>query len=276
MLRVTLLAAAIAATAPAAFANECEQNFTKSGSPFSGTDFTSSVTVADLSAADALAQMRGIMIAEGLDVVSQDNETGALLAEQPARGTSRPVPVLINVFDESGAAGVELTIKTEKGQMAKADTMRTYVCQLLAKVQGGDAGRAAAAAGAQQQNRDDLTEKDVYVFSREIAREAQNNAVAVNARHQGRRYTLKGRVDYIQEDGEDYNVSFEIPEMRDVAFQVGREPPRVGVACLFRPNQVANVLTFRKGDSVRFTGAFLRYDDFKRMVWLQNCRQTRR
>ena len=58
------------------------------------------------------------------------------------------------------------------------------------------------------------------MFSREIAREAKGNALAVNARHKGRKYALKGRVDYIQEDGEDYNVSFEIPEQSSLQIQV--------------------------------------------------------
>ena len=57
--------------------------------------------------------------------------------------------------------------------------------------------------------------------------------------------------------------------------QLPNEPSRVGMACLFKPNQLANVLTFRKGEKAQFTGAFLRYDDIKRMVWLQNCKQTR-
>lgn len=83
-------------------------------------------------------------------------------------------------------------------------------------------------------------------------------------------------MDYIQEDGEDYNVSFEVPEQHDVQLRApGDRESRVGVACLFRPNQLANVLTFRKGDSVTFTGSFYRFDDAKRMVWLENCTQTR-
>ena len=42
--------------APAAFAGECEDNFSKSGSIFSGTDFSSRVTVPDLSVKDAMGQ----------------------------------------------------------------------------------------------------------------------------------------------------------------------------------------------------------------------------
>lgn len=276
MIRPALIALALAAAANAAHAGECETNFKKTGNAFTGVDFSSAVTVPDQSIADAIGQMRGIMIAEKMDVITEDTEGGTLLVEQRSTGTTRAIPTLINVFDKGGAAEVEMIVKTEKGQFAKQEAIRTYMCELMAKLQGGDAGRTAAAKGAQMQNSTDVTVKDVYVFSREIAREAKANALAVNARHKGRNYALKGRVDYIQEDGEEYNVSFDIPEQTDVLLQVpGDDTSRVGVACLFRANQLASVLTFRKGDSAQFTGSFLRFDDIKRMVWLENCRQTR-
>lgn len=265
------------AAAPTAWAGECETNFSKSGSMFTGTDFSSNVTVPDLSVANALGQMRGIMIAEKMDVITEDAETGSMLVEQRSSGTTRAIPTLINVTASGSGANVEMTVKTEKGQMAKQDAMRPYMCDLLARLKGGKEGSAAAAQGARAKNSDDTTIKDVYVFSREIAREAKGNAVAVTARHKGRKYGLKGRVDYIQEDGEDYNVSFDIPNQSDMLLQVpGDKEPRVGVACLFRPNQLANVLTFRKGDKATFHGTFLRYDDMKRTLWLQNCVQARK
>lgn len=277
MLRRTCLSLALVAATSPAFAGECEDNFKKTGSAFSGVDFSSSVTVPQLSVAHALGQMRGIMISEKMDVITEDAETGTMLVEQRATGTTRAIPTLINASASGDAASIEMTVKTEKGQFAKADAIRPYMCGLLARVVGGKAGIAAAAAGAKASNNDDVTAKDVFVFSREIAREAKGNALAVNARHKGRKYALKGRVDYIQEDGEDYNVSFEIPEQSSLQIQVpGDKEPRVGVACLFRPNQLANVLTFRKGDSARFSGEFLRYDDLRRMVWLQNCKQVKK
>ncbi|MFY2763513.1 hypothetical protein [Arenimonas sp. MALMAid1274] len=275
MIRKTLLGLALAGASTGAFAGECETNFSKSGSVFSGTDFSSRVTVADLSLADAMGQMRGIMIAEKMDVITEDLEGGTLLVEQRATGTTRAIPTLINVSASGTAAVVAMTVKTEKGQIAKQDAIRPYMCDLLGRVKGGDAGRTAGAAGAGAQNAADTTVKDVFIFSREIAREAKANAVAVNARHKGRSYALSGRVDYIQEDGEEYNVSFDIPEQSELQLRLPNDEPRVGVACLFKPNQLANVLTFRKGEKAQFTGSFLRYDDFKRMVWLENCRQTR-
>lgn len=274
-MRHVLIALAIAGAAPFAHAGECEDNFRKSGNPFTGADFASRVTVPQLSVRHALGQLRGILIAEKMDVITEDPDGGSMLVEQRSTAMTRAVPILINVSDDAGAAAIEMTVKTEKGQFARQESMRSEVCRLLGQVQGGKAGVAAVAQGAKARNSADVTAKDVYVFSREIAREAKGNALAVTARHRGRQYALKGEVDYVQEDGRDYNVSFRVPDQRDVAIRVpGDDAPRVGVACLFRPNQLANVLTFRKGDKANFTGTFLRYDDGQRTFWLENCRQT--
>ncbi len=269
------VAALLALTISVAGAGECESSFREAGSPFSGADYSATVTLRDQSIADAMAQMRGVLISEKMDVLTQDEETGTMLVEERRAGAKRPIPSLIGVDAVGVDAAVSMTIKTEKGMLASKDAMQGYLCGVLAKLQDGDAGRLAAKSGAATQNADDVTVKDVYIFSREIAREAKGNALAVGVRHKGRRYALHGRVDYIQEDGEDFNVSFDIPEPRDSALQLPfDDEARVGVACLFRPNQLANVLTFRKGEKANFTGAFYRYDDFKRMVWLQNCKQT--
>ena len=276
MLRKSLITLALASASLAVHAGECEDNFAKTGNAFTGVDFSSRVSVPQLSVADALGQVRGIMVSEKMDVITEDAAGGVMLVEQRATGATRAIPTLVNVSTSGDAATVQFTIKTEKGQFAKADAIRGYMCDLLSRVKGGEAGRLAGAQGAQVANNTDVTVKDVYVFSREIAQEAKGNAVLVGARHKGRHYALKGRVDYIQEDGEDYNVSFEVPEQSDVQLRApGDRESRVGVACLFRPNQLANVLTFRKGDSVTFKGSFYRFDDFKRMVWLENCTQTR-
>jgi len=169
-----------------------------------------------------------------------------------------------------------MTIKTEKGMVAKAEDMKPYICNLLAQVKGGKEGKLAGNKGAKTQNNTDTTNRDVFIFSREIANEARKNAVAVNARHKGRSYSLRGKIDYIQEDGEDYNVSFDIPEIHEMVLRPlpNEAQFRVGVACLFRPNQLAWVLTMREGQSVTFTGIFYRYDNIKKMAWLENCKQV--
>lgn len=272
-----IVCAGAAAGAQASAAGTCEANFSKSGSPFSGTQYTSAVTVGNLSPADALNQMRGIMIAEKMDVITEDPEGGTLLVEQRATATARAIPTLVSVTGEGTATRIEMMVRIDKGVLARQEDIRRYLCELLAKPQGGEAGRLAAAQGAKTQNAGFSAQKDAFVFSMEIANEAKANAVALNARHKGRTYTLSGTIDYIQQDGDDYNVSFDIPQMRDRALSPlpGQASFRVGLACLFRPSQLATVLTLREKQRVTFTGTFYRYDDVKKVAWLENCKQVR-
>lgn len=274
-MKITTTLCALAALPTLGFAN-CNTAFTKSGNPFSGTSYTSQVSVADLTPRDALAQMRGLLIAEKMDVITEDPEGGTLLAEQRATTFARAIPMLISVGGDGAATRIGMTIKTDKGVFAKKDDMERQICAVLDKVIGGEAGRTAAATGAKAENAAFEAKRDAYAFSQDIANEAQHNALAVTARHKGRTYTLSGRIDYIQEDGDGYNVSFEIPDMRDRAVlpDLGQADFRVSVACLFRQNQLAMVLTLREKQRVEFTGTFLRYDDFKKVAWLENCKPT--
>jgi hypothetical protein len=274
-MRKTILVVLSLLTSNTVFADQCEDNFGKSGNVFKGTNYSSAVTVPNLSIKDGMGQMRGIMISEKMDVLTEDAATGTMLVEQRSTGATRPIPTIITISNEGTSAKVEMMVKTEKGVFAKAEDIKTYMCKLLVQVKGGKEGKLAGGKGSKTQNVADTTNRDVFMFSREIANEAKKNAVAVNARHKGRSYSLKGKIDYIQEDGQDYNVSFAIPEVHEMVLRLpGDASFRVGVACLFRPNQLAWVLTMREGQSVTFVGTFYRYDDFKKMVWLENCKQV--
>lgn len=272
----TILASLLLALSSPIFAGECEDNYTKSGNMFKGNVYNSSVSVPNLSMKDGMGQIRGIMINEKMDVITEDAESGIMLVEQRGTSSTRPIPVIITFSAEGTIAKVDMTVKPEKGVFAKGDEIKTFICNLLVQVKGGKEGKLAGGKGSKTQNVADTTNRDVYVFSREIANEAKKNAVAVNARHKGRSYSLKGKIDYIQEDGEDYNVSFAIPEQTSAGMITipGDAPFRVGIACLFRPNQLAWVLTMREGQSVKFIGNFYRYDNIKKMVWLENCKQV--
>lgn len=84
-------------------------------------------------------------------------------------------------------------------------------------------------------------------------------------------------MDYVQEDGDVNNVLSDILDTSRAVFRVpGDNEPRVGVDRLFRPNQLANVLTFRQSNKATFRGEFHKYDDFKHVLWLQNCTQVKK
>ena len=115
------------------------------------------------------------------------------------------------------------------------------------------------------------------MFSRMIANEANKNAIAVNARHKGRKYTLTGRIETLMEDGEDYNLIFDIPEMREMALKPLPHDAqfKVSVSCLFRPNQLTTVLALREGQKVTLTGTVYKYDNFRKVIWLENCTKAK-
>lgn len=272
-----LAALALLPFAAPAFAGECEANFKKSGNPLVMTSYSSAITVPNLSTRDALAQMRGIMVAEKMDVMAEDAGGGTLLVEQRQTGSTRPIPTTITVSDVASGTRIEMAIKMERGVFSKVEQIQPYMCGLFAKVKGGKEGVAAAKKGAGAANNDATGNQDVFMFSRMIANEANKNAIAVNARHKGRKYTLTGRIETLMEDGEDYNLIFDIPEISEMTLkpQPFDAQFKVSVSCLFRPNQLTTVLALREGQKVTLTGAVYKYDNIRRVIWLENCTRAK-
>ena len=272
-MRKPLAALALLPLSAAAFADECEANFRKSGNPLVTTTYSSAVTVPDLGTRDALAQMRGIMVAEKMDVLAEDADGGTLLVEQRQTGTTRPIPSTIAVSEVASGTRIEMSVKMDRGVFSKVDQIKPYMCGLLAKAKGGKAGVAAARKGVGAVNTEATGKQDVFMFSRMIAGEANKNAIAVNARHKGRKYTLSGRIETLMEDGEDYNLIFDIPEIGEMAIKPLPYDAqfKVSVSCLFKPNQLTTVLALREGQRVTLTGTVLRYDNVRKVVWLENC-----
>ena len=272
MLKPVVALALLSLSAPA-LAGECEANFRKSGNPIVMTTYSSAVTVPNLSPRDALAQMRGIMVAEKMDVMAEDADGGTLLVEQRQDGSKRPIPTTIEVSDVASGTRIGMSVKMERGVFSKVEQIKPYMCGLLARVKGGKEGMAAAKKGAGATNSEATGNQDVFMFSRMIAGEANKNAIAVNARHKGRKYTLTGRIETLMEDGEDYNLVFDIPEISEMAIKPLPFDAqfRVGVSCLFKPNQLATVLSMREGQKVTLTGTVLKYDNFRKVIWLENC-----
>lgn len=272
-----LLALALLPFAAPALAGECEANFKKSGNPIVMTSYSSAVTVPNLSTRDALAQMRGIMVAEKMDVMAEDADGGTLLVEQRQDKAARPIPTTITVSEVASGTRIEMAIKMERGVFSKVEQIQPYMCGLFAKVKGGKEGVAAAKKGAGAANNEATGNQDVFMFSRMIAGEANKNAIAVNARHKGRKYTLTGRIETLMEDGEDYNLIFDIPEISEMTLKPLPFDAqfKVSVSCLFRPNQLTTVLALREGQKVTLTGTVYKYDNVRKVIWLENCTKAK-
>ena len=273
----SLAAISLLSLAAPVFAGECEANFKKSGNPIVMTTYSSAITVPNLATRDALSQMRGIMVAEKMDVMAEDADGGTLLVEQRQSGSARPIPTTITVSEVASGTRIEMAVKMERGVFSKAEQIQPYMCGLFARVKGGKEGVAAARKGAGATSNASTGNQDVFVFSRMIAGEANKNGIAVNARHKGRTYTLTGRIETLMEDGEDYNLIFDIPEISEMAIKPLPFDAqfKVSVSCLFKPNQLTTVLALREGQKVTLTGTVYKYDNFRKVIWLENCTKAK-
>ena len=50
---------------------------------------------------------------------------------------------------------------------------------------------------------------------------------------------------------------------------------KVNVSCLFKPDQLTTVLAMREGQKVKLTGTVMKYDSFRRVIWLENCTKAK-
>lgn len=273
----TAVCLSIAVAATNVFADPCETNFSKKGTPFTGTVYRSSVALADLTVASAIDQLSAIASSNQLAVLSSDPQGGSLLIEQPETARNKPIPMILGATTEGGVTHVTMEVKLSAGAFAKAEDVRREICTMLGKVQPGAAGTAAARRLAADTPEAAPERLDAFIFSQQIARQAGENPSTINVRYKGRRYTLTGRADFIMEDGDGYNVGFSIPEMNERLIATGPLGAKfkVGVSCLMAGSQAAYTLSLREGDTIALTGTFARYDPFRHVVWLDGCVRAR-
>lgn len=271
---VLLSLAALGTLAHTASGGACEDRFSKAGNAFTGSKFSSTVTIADLSPADAIGQLHGIAVQRKLDILTEDAANGSMLLEDRASFRHKAIPYVISATREGDAVVLQLLVKLDKGAIAKADDARTEICGILSAVMGGDAGRAAAAAGSQVTADSAPRKVDALVLSLELAREAQASAESIPLRYKNRSFTVSGRVDYVIKDGAVYRVAFAIPEPNDMAIKPGPRDPhfKIDISCLMAPSQTAWAIALRAGEKVKLTGAYEQFDQFKKVMWLGGCR----
>ena len=80
----------------AALAASCEERFSKSGNPLTGTKYESSVTVPSLSVADAVGQLHGIAVQKKLDILTEDAANGSMLLEDRESMRHKPIPYAVS------------------------------------------------------------------------------------------------------------------------------------------------------------------------------------
>lgn len=270
-----LLAGAALATASGAQATTCEESFARTGSALSATTYTATQTVADLTVSDAVAQMRGIAVAENYDILEEDREGGSMLIEQRRTNTRRAIPILIAVTRNGGTTDILMTIRTPTGVFAGQNAMRAEMCRVLGQLRGGAEGRRLAAQNGRAVAANVPTVVTAESLSNEFARAETVNAAVIPSRYQNRSWTVRGRLANVERRSGGWLVTYDIPAPILHGPLMGPDFS-IRLTCDLAANQHAWALTLRRGQTIRLTGQFADYDPDYHHLSLAQCVNTPR
>ncbi len=261
----------------AAWAGPCEDTFVKSGSPIGGLRFIASISAADLSPASAIGQMRGLVLAKGYDILAEEPDEGVMLIEQPLSGKARAFPIEVTALQNGGAGTVRMEAKLRAAMFVKEADAMTEMCSMLNGIKGGKAGLAAAAAAKNAVGGGAApVVMGALAFSHQISKDTERNSAAVPLRYKGKSFTIWGNVDYIVRDGDKYRVAFKVPNPWEEAIRLpGTAPFKTDIMCMLGKGQSAFALQLKPDKSIRLTGTWLDFDQYKHVVWLDNCKPTK-
>ena len=274
LISVGLVAALVQATP--ALASTCEQTFVKRGNPIGGLKFTAIHSVADISTADAINQLRGIVLANGYDVLAVEPEAGNMLIEQPQTANARSFQIIATASAAGNVSTIQLQANLRGGVFAKEDAVKTQMCNVLTQMKGGKAGIAAARQGKTATGGGGApTVMTAQALAQRLSNERDKNADTIPLRYKGKSFTLSGTVDYVRKDGDTYRVAFKILELHEMAIRLpGQSQFKTEISCMLAPGQSVYALTLKPKSKVNLTGTYSDYRDFPMpsVMWLTDCR----
>lgn len=249
----------------------CEQTFRKGGNPVTGLRFVAERSVADLSPASAIGQLRGIVMARGYTVMAAEPGSGSMLIEQPMTGKARGFPIEISVTETAKHGMVRMEARLRAAMGVKESMARAEMCGILAQLQGGKAGLALAQKGNAAAPAPSVPVRmSVLRFSSQIGGEANKSDISIEPRYRGRSFTLFGPVAAVSQVGERYQIDFRVVD-NTLASLVPGTGFRVEVSCLLAPGQSTYALTLKPGRRTELTGVFEAYESGRAMVRLRDC-----
>lgn len=274
-----LLTSALAAASMMALAqtqpNPCEETFRKGGNPVTGLRFVAERSVADLSPASAVGQLRGIVITKGYIVMAAEPEAGTMLIEQPATGKARGFSIEISVSEAEGHGTVRMEARLRAAMAVKDAVARAEMCGILSQLQGGKAGIALAKKGNSAEAASTAPLRmSVLRFSSQIGGEARKSSVSIEPRYTGRVFTLYGPLASVSRAGEGYRIDFKLVDNMLASLAPGTGY-RAEVSCRLAPGQSTYAQTLKPNSHVELTGTFDSYDESQSRVWLRDCAPTK-
>ncbi len=130
--RFLLVAAGLAASAGAAQAQSCEQNFSTSGVPLmTALTFKSWQEFPRVRPATALDNVARAVAAEGFLNISVDKSLGAISAIQETSGSGRIQNLRLVVRKKGAGARVDGNFQIQAGQVTADSAVRPVLCGLI-------------------------------------------------------------------------------------------------------------------------------------------------
>jgi hypothetical protein len=255
-----------------AHAGQCEDTFTKKGSPFSGIKYHAEVTVPNVTPQAALQQFRGAASAKGFDILADESANGQLLIAKPKTFAAPEEKSLVQAVAVGTGVTLSMDTKLASGTFSSGNEVKAEYCQLLATVQGGAAGIAAANRGRNSVSAAPPRRVDPVVLTQEIAEEGDANAEAVNARYQGKSFILSGFFDRASTVVGVTRIYFKTPNStNDLVFHSGpfRRLPRI--SCALGPGQSVFLMSLEAGQRIKLQGVFDRYNRLNQSFALKDC-----
>ena len=271
--KAAIVAAAISVPAIAQ-AGTCEDTFQKKGNPITGLRFIATNVVPDMAPATAIQQLRGIVAAKGYDIMADEADYGTMLIEQPMTGKARAFPIEITATQAAGVGTVVMEAKLRATMSVPTEAAKTEMCGMLNELKGGKAGLAAAAKGKGATTTQAAPLKmSALAFSHQVSKDTERNSANVMLRYKGKMYTIDGTVDYVIKDGNQYRVAYKVPNPWEEAIRLPNTAPfKTDISCMMAPGTAAYTLQLKPGKSIKLTGRFEDFDEFRHVVWLQDCR----
>jgi hypothetical protein len=257
-------------------AQTCEATFVKNGNAITGLKFTATQSIAELSKADAINQLRGLVLARGYDVLAAEPEAGNMLLEQPQSVNRRSFQIIATATTDGPLATVQMRANLRAGVMAKQEDVRTEMCGILAGIKGGSAGvvaanegKTATGAGAPP------TEMSAQMLADRVSKERDKDVNEIPLRYKDRSFTLSGSVKSVDRDGDTYRVLFDIMSWEEKAVRLpGDSQLKTDIVCVLAPGQSVYALTLKRKANVKLTGTFLDYREapIPSVMWLSGCK----
>jgi hypothetical protein len=157
--------------------------------------------------------------------------------------------------------------------MVNAEAAKTEMCAILNALKGGKAGLAAAAKAKSAVSTAAPLKISALALSQRLSKETQKNAAAIPLRYKGTSFTIDGSVSTITKDGQFYRVAFDIPEPYQQVLRIpGQAYFKTDISCLMAKGQSAFALTLKPRKSIKLTGTFRDFDEYRHIMWLSDCR----